>query len=197
MNKNKKWGIELTTEKPIYVVLFVSRNKDNPDVNNFKQRRNSFITTRTPEELMPEFETFVKKGVPREASRFYYSVNRRDPREIVRQLTHFLIDNPEMNPVTIDAKLAGIAATKECALEKKWMFDFDSTDPDMLVEFINDIKNIDNTLEIEINQTPNGYHVIVNHGFDIRTISEKYKGIAEVKKDDLKLVKVRINEGAI
>ena len=31
MGKNYSWGTEYKSDKPIYVVLFISRNKDNKD----------------------------------------------------------------------------------------------------------------------------------------------------------------------
>ena len=51
----EKWGFKVEESKDLYVVLFISRNKDNKDVANFKERRKSFITTKSPEELKRTF----------------------------------------------------------------------------------------------------------------------------------------------
>ena len=41
MNKNKRWGIECTDDNLTYVVLFISRNKDNKHITGFSERRES------------------------------------------------------------------------------------------------------------------------------------------------------------
>lgn len=45
---------------PINVVLFVSRNKDNKELHDFKERRNAFVTTRDKEQLLEKFQAFVR-----------------------------------------------------------------------------------------------------------------------------------------
>ena len=44
--KNNLWGTESFSEKPVHVVLFCSRNKDNQSIEGFKERRESFITNK-------------------------------------------------------------------------------------------------------------------------------------------------------
>ena len=54
MGNYNKWNrdeVDNNIETPINVVLFVSRNKDNKDIENFKERRNAFVTTRTHTDL--------------------------------------------------------------------------------------------------------------------------------------------------
>ena len=58
----EKWGFKVEESKDLYVVLFISRNKDNKDIENFKERRKAFITTKTPEELETTFKHFVEDG---------------------------------------------------------------------------------------------------------------------------------------
>lgn len=187
--KNHKWGTQSFTSEPIYVVLFVSRNKDNRQLDGFKERRMSFITHHQfdDEKLIRKFDHFVEDGISGEMSRMYCSVNARNGTKIHQQLMHFLFDNPEFNLCDIAPKLAGIAAMKECAAEKRFMFDFDCDDPVKLVQFIQDIKDYskDDSIIDYTHQTPHGYAVVIKHGFDTREFMPKWKDIVELKRDDM------------
>ena len=183
--KNYCWGTQSYTDKPIHTVLFVSRNKDNAHIPNFEERRYSFISDKTPGELMNMFCTFAKMGKTGEMSRMYYSVNARDPKKIHNELLHFLIDEPDFYLGSIDSKIAGIAATKECSAEEKWMFDFDIDSKDAVHEFVQDIAEIDPSVKAEIHDTPHGYTVVVDHGFDTRKLFEKWTKDVTLMRDDL------------
>ena len=187
MSKNFKWSIEPFNKQPINVVLFVSRNKDNEHIENFKERRKAFITHEpmSSENLNKEFKAFVKNGVNGEFSRMYYSINERDGEKIYHTLLHFLIDNPDFNLCSIQSKLAGIAADKANAKTKHWMFDFDVNDIYKAEEFVKDIKEIDDTLNPRILSTPHAFAIIVEHGFDTRTLFEKWNEDITLKRDDL------------
>lgn len=181
-----KWGDLRPLENIEYkVVLFMSRNKDNTDVEGFKPRRTSFLTTKSEEELMEEFNLFLNKGVKGETSRFYISVNARDNTKIKKKLLFKLIEQDDFQLYKLQPILAGLAAEKDCAKEHKWLFDFDKVDEIALNNFINDISAIDDTVKICTKRTPNGYAVIVDHGFDTRTLMDKWKDFVEVKKDDM------------
>lgn len=187
--KNNLWSVESFSEKPIHVVLLVSRKKDNQDIPDFKERRQSFITHKTIRELMNnEFLHFVQDGHFGETSRLYYSVNARDPEKIHKQLLHFLIDEPEFNLCSIQPKLAGIAAQKECALEKKWMFDFDNSDSELANQFTQDIYEIVPDAEVVKYKTPHGYAIVVDKHFDTRELLDRWhdKDVdVTLKRDDL------------
>lgn len=184
--KNNLWSVESFSEKPIHVVLLVSRKKDNQDIPDFKERRQSFITHKTISELRDnEFLHFVQDGQFGETSRLYYSVNARDPEKIHKQLLHFLIDEPEFNLCSIQPKLAGIAAQKECALEKKWMFDFDNNDKELADQFVKDIRKIVPDVEVIKHQTPHGFAIVVDKHFDTRELLAKWGGWVTLKRDDL------------
>ena len=184
---NFKWSTESFNDKPINIVLFVSRNKDNKDVPNFVERRKSFITTKdisfNTSALLQEFINFTKEGVDGEMSRMYVSVNSRDGQKIHKQLLHFLIDNPDFNLCSIQSKLAGIAAQKDCAKEKKWLFDFDINNYAKANEFMEDIKNIEPNIDMTIYFTPNGYAIVTNRGFDTRKLFEKWTDNVTLKRD--------------
>ena len=193
----KNFSVESHNDRPINIVLFVSRNKDNKEVANFKERRVTFITHEdmNSEKLMAKFNDFVNAGKVGELSRCYYSVNTRDPQKIHKQLLHFLIDNPDFNLCDMDSKIASIAAHVECAATKKWMFDFDIDDNFKVNEFMLDIHNIDPNLDITHYKTPHGYGVVVSHGFDTRTLYEKWdRSLTECKKDDLMCIAWKTKE---
>lgn len=59
------------------VVLFVSRNKDNKNLETFKERKVSFVTTKGFEEIKSQFQVFVNDGQVGEFSRMYVSINPR------------------------------------------------------------------------------------------------------------------------
>lgn len=183
----EKWGYKVEKANDLYVVLFISRNKDNKDIENFKERRKSFITTKAPEELENVFKHFVEDGIEGETSRFYYSVNSRDAVKVKKQLLHFLIDE-DFNLTHLDGKLASIAAKKECAKTKRWMFDFDIDDNKMVSEFISDIsKCVTEPLKIEVRKTPHGYAIITERGFDTRNLGldDKWWNTVSLKRDNL------------
>lgn len=184
--KNFKWSVVSFDSRPIYVVLFVSRKKDNKHIENFVERREAFITHHNwnDEVLITKFEEFVNRGQEKEFSRMYISINERNGKTIHKELLHFLIDNPEFNLCSLGAKLAGIAAQKECALSKRWMFDFDFEDATTLYSFVEDIKRYAGEIEIKVHKTPHGWAIITEHGFDTRELVKRWPEVG-IKRDDL------------
>lgn len=174
-------------DRKLKVVLFKSRNKDNSDIEGFKERSISFLSDRCPEELGERFDKFVNKGLDGELSRFYYSVNARDNTKIVKSLQHYLIDHPNYDISSISQKLASIGAKKENRKESKWMFDFDE-DISLLSEFMEDIMEVSDEIAIEPWKTPNGHAVVVSRGFDTRELLNKWQNV-ELKRDDLICIK--------
>ena len=174
----------------IYVVLFVSRNKDNKHLENFKERRMSFIThDKTSPELTARLEHFVRNGQYNEFSRAYISVNPRSSKKTFKALQHLMLDQ-EFHIGLIEPKLASIAAKHENILDskkRKVLFDFDkSEDHDLILhldQFEKDIKEIDKDIELLFIRTPNGFSVIPNKRFDTRELLKKYPNM-EVKRDD-------------
>lgn len=186
MTSNKSWGVDTKGSRYCYVILYVSRNKDNKGVTDFKERRKAFICS--DEKLgyyKKQFYNFADEGVVGEMSRLYISVNKRDMSIIHKKLIHFLIDEEDFNLCSINSKLAAIAAQKECAAEKKWMIDFDSEFPDQLHKMMDEIRALDDTIKCHAEKTPHGYAIICNHGFDSREIMNIWNNIATIKKDDL------------
>lgn len=192
---NKKWGIEHTESDLCHVVLFVSRNKDNNregyKIENFKERRRAFITDEPfdSERLKKKFNDFVEEGVEGETSRFYYSVNARHVPTVRTKLLHFLIDNPNFNLSCINGKIAGLAAEADCAAERKWLFDFDIKDTDVVQEFLDELSEYaGEEVDVEVvKPTPNGFAIVVSRGFDSRKLCSDYRweGYVCRKKDDM------------
>lgn len=188
MSKNYKWrkGESCDTSGLHYVVLFSSRNKDNKDVEGFHERKRSYYRTDDREKIMRDFNDFVNHGVPGEMCRLYISLNARDDKKVRKALIHMLIDEDDFPLDYIESKLAGIAAKKENASEKHWFFDYDS---ELSVDRVADkIYEIDKTLNPYPLKTPNGYAIIVEHGFDTRELMkycEENKIEVSLKRDDL------------
>ena len=180
--------------KTLKVVLFISRNKDNEGVEGFKKRSESFLSTKSVEELSEEFNLFVAKGVAEEVSRFYHHVNARDNDKIRKALLHHLIDHENINMASLPQKVASIASKAENRAESKWLFDFDD-DNHLINDFVNDIrKEVPSHVAVIPQQTPNGHAVVVGQGFDTRELLAKWDKV-ELKRDDMLCVDWKKKEG--
>ena len=196
MSNRKKWNDE-TSEKyengSLRVCLFVSRNKDNRSLENYKERREAFLTSRdeNDDKLLAKFETFVNSGLKGEFSRFYLSVNKRDNEKTHRALLHYLIDHPDFNLASLPAKIASEAAKTENSSEKKWFFDVDDESDEHLAEFLKDLQEEADfgAEDYRSYKTPHGFAVVVCHGFDTRKLLEKWSDTVTLKRDDLRCVK--------
>lgn len=178
------------------VVLYISRNKDNKHIEDFKERRVSRFVENNPKHIREKFEEFVRKGCKGEWCRCYISLAPRDENIVKRKLIHELVDD-NVDLTKIESKIASIAMQPECATEKKWLFDFDIDDRQQLEEFIKDIHKISPLMEIEFLKTPHGYSVITT-SFDTRSLFEKWtpRGVTkdDLKKDNMKLIMWRTKE---
>lgn len=206
MGNYNKWNhdeVDNNIDTPINVVLFVSRNKDNKDIQDFKERRNAFVTTRNHNDfrLIEDFNAFARKGQPNEMCRMYFSVNPRSNKKTQKALMHQLIEE-QYNMATMPQRIAAIAAKKENAEDSKhlkWMFDFDPVDgenlDDLVNAFVDDINYYHNNTRTKNNEkrppinidgykTPNGYAIIVDQRFDTRELLQKWTNV-ELKRDDL------------
>lgn len=185
---NKKWGFTSENNKPLYGVHFCSRNKDNKDLEDFKERRHSFLSTDI-EEAQKQFNHFVEDGRSGEFCRMYISVNTRDREKIKKGLLLWLINEPNPNLELIRAKLCGIAMKHENAETKKWLFDFDSDDVFELEKFKDELYDCD--VPHEVYKTPHGYAIITDHGFDTRELL-KNRDYVTLKRDDMLCYKWKI-----
>lgn len=181
----------------LYVYLMRSRNKDNKDIPNFKERAKTILEYKENEDkVIEDFKNFATKGLPGEQTRLYRSVNSRNEEKIREEfIIRLLRDKPSMTQ--LNRTLASVAQQVQNRDESKWLFDFDVDHYLSRMEFINDIAEFSNIEEDEIESfdTPNGFHIIVPHGFDTRELMEKWKDYdITLKKDDLLFLDVITNK---
>lgn len=200
MSRSSKWLLDAkqSPEDPLYAVFFTARNKDNKDIDGFHQRKRSFLYHMPEEGGIPDaverrFEQFEDEGLPGELSRMYISVNPRDPEKIKKNLMHMLIDDalPTETPIAhIETAAVSIAMRKGMGTTRKWLFDFDSDDKELLDGFTEELHKFTGSADLEVHRTPHGYAVIINHGFDMRQLDIKWQdlikdGVISLKRDDL------------
>lgn len=187
----------------LYVYLIRSRNKDNKDIPNFKQRYETILEYEENEDKVIEaFKNFAAKGVLGEQTRLYRSVNSRNEEKIREELIIRLLRN-KPSITQLNRTLASIALQVQNRDESKWLFDFDVDDDKLAEDFKKDIKRFacDNSniffynYEIEAHKTPHGYAIIVPHGFDTRELMENWKDYdITLKKDELLFLNMITNE---
>lgn len=171
--------------KDLRVVFFVSRNKDNKEIDGFKERKLPFLTSRSEKELMNDFRAFVQEGVTGELSRFYISVNTRDREKTYKALIHYLIDNPDVKLESLVGRAASLASRSENKKSKKFLLDCDveQDEFDNILEYLGSVPNVG---VFETYRTPNGFGVITS-GFDTREILSKHSNV-ELKRDGQRFV---------
>lgn len=167
------------------MVLFVARNKDNKHIEGFKGSSSQFLVTDVSN-VSEKFKEFVSKQLEGTLCRCYVSVNKRNGSLVQKQLISYLALN-DADLSKISRKTTSIAMLPQCAVTKKWLLDFDYESEEQVLEFIQDIKDIDDTLEVEYKKTVHGYAVVTNHSFDTRELLKKWVE-CENKKDGMLLL---------
>ena len=181
-----------------FTVMFTSRNKDNKELDGFKQRTKALLHKHNLEEdlklsdtfegivseLREEFKYFVDQGVKGEVSRMYISINPRDTDKANIDLVHYLIDNPSTSPNNVYNKLVSFASKKENALSQRWLFDIDTDNEEEFNSVLDSIKYYGkfNESSLTLSRTVNGYAIVVPHGFDSRKVLEEHSFV-ELKRD--------------
>ena len=196
-------------EDKLYVYMFRSRNKDNKGLENFKERVKTIVDYEYNEDkILIKYDRFVREGLPGEKTRLYKSVNARDEAKIREDIIIRLIKDKTPIP-NMERLVASAAQQIENRAENKWLFDFDVDNEKLVDEFINDIKEFTTyhwdepkTLlraiegeKAEKYKTPNGYAVVVNHGFDTRDLLKKWKDYdITLKRDELLFLRMEENK---
>lgn len=202
-NLNKWYKVE-KEKTGLRVISFVSRPKDNIGVEDFVNRKTSFVSTMTDEELVPIFEAWAKQGKKNEFSRMYVSLNKRNHKTVQLSLMHYLLDNQDLNLGSLDSRIAMIAAQPEHALESKYFYDFDA-DAEQLKDFLSDLaiayeetkkinKKLTGEFKFTVRTTPNYYAVVLEERFKTDWVEEKWKGLVELKKDALYCTAWHLND---
>jgi len=200
---SKKWDYQHNNED-FYCVLFMSRNKDNKDVKNFKPRRQSFLINSFDEiykhRFIQKFIDFRDEGVDGELSRCYISFNLRDASKVRKSLLIDLIEDDNVSLTHMTSRIVSIAMKAGMNKTKRWMFDVDTLDDDKVNSFLKDLesygyKETDGTTFFETMdssellyhscRTINGYAILVNRGFDTREILKDRQDWVTLKRDDL------------
>ena len=181
----------------LYVYLIRSRNKDNKDVPNFKERIKTILEYKENEDrIIKEFHRFAADGVPGEQIRLYRSVNSRNEEKIREELViRLLRDKPSMTK--LNRTLASVAQQVENRDESKWLFDFDVDDELLVYDFIHDVIIFSHIplSDIRAYKTPHGYAIIVPHRFDTRELMEKWKDYdISIHKDRLLFLDMIVKE---
>lgn len=204
MSNLNKWYKTEKEQTDLRVISFVSRPKDNIEVEDFSSRKTSFISTMTDEELVPIFEAWAKQGKKNEFSRMYVSLNKRNHKTVQLSLMHYLLDHQDLNLGSLDSRIAMIAAQPEHALESKYFYDFDA-DAEQLKEFLSDLaiayeetkkinKKLTGEFTFSVRTTPNYYAVILEQRFKTAEVEEKWKDLVTLKKDALYCAAWHMNE---
>lgn len=185
----------------LYVYLIRSRNKDNKDIPNFKERAKTILEYKENEDKVIEvFNDFATKGLPGEQTRLYRSVNSRNEEKIREELIiRLLRDKPSMTQ--LNRTLASVAQQVQNRDESKWLFDFDIDDEKLADKFIHAIHSYSVIIPIKLIEkykTPNGYAIIIPHGFDTRELMENWKDYdITLKKDELLFLDMITNGGGV
>lgn len=172
------------------VVFFVSRNKDNRDVPNFKERKETFFQ-KSAEDTERRFKHFVEDGQPGEYSRYYVSVNNRDMEKTQKDLMcYFVQNNLSVRLAGLETLACSMAMKPENAATKYWLFDLDEMTKMQAKEFQNWVRKCDVTTVLR--PTKSGYALVVFSRFDYRDVLNRaeqagYK--VELKKDAQLFVK--------
>ena len=210
MGNFKNMQKEQVNDDELTVIVFMSRNKDNKEIPDFKERRKAFtvseksLSTKDGRIAVNRlFYNFIKDGKPGELSRLYMSVNKRSNEKTFIALQHEML-NKKFNLATIPQKIASIAARKENAYDPKnlfWLFDFDRIDglsenefDDKIQEFVEDVKltcflntGINSDDLVLMRKTVTGATVIVGNHFDTRELLKRWPNVT-LKRDDLMLI---------
>lgn len=166
----------------LYVYIMRSRNKDNREIDGFKERCRIIVDYEENEEkIRKEFELFASGGLVGEKTRLYKSVNARDEEKCRKTLAIRLIEGAPI--AHIESLTASVCQRAECRAESKWLFDFDSEDKELLEKFLTEVKHF---TPVSVSKTPHGYAIVADHGFDTRELLEKYSECdITLKRDDM------------
>ena len=219
MGNFKNMHKEQENDDALTVIVFMSRNKDNKEIPDFKERRKAFtvseksLSTKDGNITINHlFHNFIKDGKPGELSRLYMSVNKRSNEKTFIALQHEML-NGKFNLATMPQKIASIAARKENAYDPKnlfWLFDFDRIEgltddefEDKIQEFIEDAKLTYTLTRGEyldglmfMRKTVTGAAVVIGNHFDTRSLLKRWPNVT-LKRDDLLCVTWATNTNPI
>lgn len=172
------------------VVFFVSRNKDNSDVPNFKERKETFFA-KSAEDTERRFKHFVEDGQPGEYSRYYVSVNDRNMEKTQKDLMCYFVQHDlNVELAGLETLACSMAMRPENAATKYWLFDLDEMTTMQAKEFQSWVRRCGVTTVLR--PTKSGYALVAYSRFDYRDVLDRAKKAGykvELKKDAQLFVK--------
>ncbi len=163
----------------IYTYRLQSRNKDNQGVDGFKVRIRTINTysSMPDDDIIKALESFCQKGVPGETVRLYGAINGASHQKVTNSLiAHLALHGDTCDLSRIDSIVTSLADNAGNKVEKKWLFDIDTRDHEVLSQIVTDIAALSDISrsDMVLYDTPNGYGLIVPRGFDSRPLAERY-----------------------
>ncbi len=155
----------------MYVGMFISRHKDNKEVPNFYSRTKMFFMDKKVPAYCKDFEQFIEEGQPGEMCRFYMSASERNMEKTQKELACRLIKE-SIDFTRLNGIATSIAMKPEQEALKKWLFDFDCPVTSVMIEFCCELTDMGFVPEWYL--SPNGYSVIIEHGFDSREFLSRW-----------------------
>ena len=178
-------------------IAFQSRAKDNKDLENFKVRKKFRLVTdeefENIEKLKEDFNKFVEEGVAGETCRFYVAINDIDEAVLKKAIIIKLLSDDNVKLTNINNIMVSLSMTSKLNT-KRWLFDFDLKDEVLLKEFIDDLGKFFKPEEIEIRETPNGFHVITDHGCDTRELLKDRPYVENKRTDGTTIIDIKTKE---
>lgn len=178
-------------------IAFQSRAKDNKDLENFKVRKKFRLVTdeefKNIEKLKEDFNKFVEEGVAGETCRFYAAFNDIDEAVLKKALIIKLLSDDNAKLTNINNIMVSLSMTSKLNT-KRWLFDFDLKDKVLLKEFVDDLGKFFKPEEIEIRDTPNGFHVITEHGCDTRELLKDRPYVENKRTDGTTIIDIKTKE---
>ena len=159
----------------LHEVMFVSRTKDNNNLQNFKQRKLNFVSKKKPEELMGEFHLFGERGIPGEISRFYYSTNARKEEKLKNKVQHYLLDNDDIDWENFQKVLSSLVKKNDMKAARYLSWDIDVSD-DIAMQFKNYMENAPDVTYFEMYKTHTNWGAVSNR-CDVRPMTELHPDI--------------------
>ena len=170
------------SDKELYLHQFVIRHKDHGDMLR-TEVRHVFISGK--EFLIDEFKEFCKYNHQYCFCRYYRQLNGRLESKAKRDLIAHLVMHPDFNISKTDSLAKRyVANSGKDTVTRKWIFDFDSDDKELLDKFEKDLKRY-YTGDYSVYKTVNGYHIVTENGFkDVDDLVDDYKEFLEFKGTD-------------
>lgn len=170
------------SDKELYLHQFVIRHKDHGDMLR-TEVRHVFISGK--EFLIDEFKEFCKYNHQHCFCRYYRQLNGRLESKVKRDLIAHLVMHPDFNISKTDSLAKRYVANYgKDTVTRKWLFDFDSDDKELLDKFEKDLKRY-YTGDYSVYKTVNGYHIVTENGFkDVDDLVDDYKEFVEFKGTD-------------